>query len=158
MPFVPIIDESPESRQSEGRPYLHGSLAVRLLLTGCGNHLLVQVGGSDCRGGRPLDVDDFLTRAEGIELRRARRPVPIAEEAEANNFTVPESLQKHQEAPSRTMMCTGGDTSSLGKSLVSPLPASPSGGPVPWKTLFKAHWNGSNRPGAVNPLSGMGMP
>lgn len=194
VPFVPL--ES--SKEGEGRPYLHGSLEVRLLLSECGNRLLVRVGtGSSSSGaGRLLDVEDFITRAEAIEARRAQRPVPIAEEVDGTDHSaivaaspsphdsttvsprasttvspgastsalhgssVPESLKKHQDPLLRAMLDTGPENGVFSNSTSAFMSPSPSA-TLPWKTLFKAHWNGSGprKPGATGgSLSGMGMP
>jgi len=124
VPFVPLGLPS----EGEGVPYLHGALEVRLLLSE--GRLLARVGPAPAggAGGRTFEIDDFVTRAEAIEARRAYRPQSIAEEAEA----VPTSPTETKMDPTRSL-------SSLlhqGKEPPSSLSSA-----LPWKKLFKAHWS-----------------
>jgi len=65
-PFLPVDVQT----DSEGRAYMHGSLEVRLFLSEDGNRLLVRVGsGLAGIGGRTMEIDDFVTRAESIAAK-----------------------------------------------------------------------------------------
>lgn len=122
VPFVPL----PSPLEGEGRPYLHGSLEVRLLLSDDGNRLLVRVGVDPAGGGgRLFDIDEFIARAEAIESRRVHRPIPIAEE---EPVTAELTDGKNGKPYLRTMLGGGKD------------PSVSSGSLLPWKDLFKAHW------------------
>jgi len=144
VPFVPLD----AAAEGEGRPYVHGALEVRLCLSEDGDRLMVRVGsGPSGTGGRLMEIDDFVTRAEAIEARRAQRPKPIAEETEQLSGAASPLLSDARSGidshvsslrsealglpPPRSEAL---DTaSSAEKDLPSPLA-------VPWKSLFKAHW------------------
>jgi len=136
VPFVPL-DGSSEGR---GRPYLHGSLEVRLLLSDDATRLLVRVG----TGGRPMDIEDFIARKEAIELRRAYRPNPIAEEDSPAGGATPCQQPSPAAAPSRPMDMpaeAAKPTSTLRSLLSQSEDLQTSARSLPWKNLFKAHWD-----------------
>jgi len=126
VPFVPLD----EQMEGEGRPYLHGSLEVRLCLAPDGNDLMVRVGADpNGDGGRTMSIDEFVDRAEAIEARRVQRP--IAEEGEFMNNNAP-----FMPSPPQTAFR---DTAGIQNFLGRKDPVTASGG-TPWKKLFKAHW------------------
>jgi len=135
-PFLPVDVQT----DSEGRAYMHGSLEVRLFLSEDGNRLLVRVGsGLAGIGGRTMEIDDFVTRAESIAAKRSLRPNPIAEETEPlsglANAPAPGSLASEAREginPSSSLRAL------LGNSKESSTSTSSSA--LPWKKLFKSHW------------------
>eukprot|EP00929_Paragymnodinium_shiwhaense_P013343 TRINITY_DN1211_c2_g1_i4.p1 TRINITY_DN1211_c2_g1~~TRINITY_DN1211_c2_g1_i4.p1 ORF type:complete len:276 (-),score=49.36 TRINITY_DN1211_c2_g1_i4:93-920(-) len=146
-------------REGEGVPYLHGSLEVRLLLADDGKRLLARVCtvGAGVNGGRMLELEDFVSRAEAIEAQRAKRPVPIAEEAETQNSPGAPPLagagSSEAAVPSTLAGAPPGHPQSLRAAILGQgtektpgnSAAAPSGSNAPWKNLFKSHWTGSGR-------------
>lgn len=134
----PFVQVDAPAAEGDGLPFLFGALEVRLLLSEDCHRLLVRVG-----NGRPLELADFLARAEAIESRRlgrgaAIRPNTIAEE-EAAPPLGPVSLELLSSVSStRPPMSHLSARSPLGK---DPSFASPSPGSAQWKSLFKSHWS-----------------
>merc|ERR1712176_842641 len=90
--------------------------------------LLVRVGtGSGVASGRLMDIEDFVARAEAIEARRPHRPNPIAGETVEPSVTSPRSAEPLDPVnpPSPSL-----------HSLLAEKPQI-----LPWKNLFKAHWD-----------------
>lgn len=133
--FVPLDGPC----DSDGYPYLHGSLEVRLQLSDDGNHILIRVANSG--NGKLFEINEFIARAEAIDSkRRTPRPNTIAEESE---LTAADSMPRSDLGASFGSLSLGsqpltGRFSLSGKdSSFAPPPSTSS---QPWKQLFKAHW------------------
>jgi len=132
VPFVPLD----AAVDGEGRPYLHGALEVRLCLSEDGNRLMVRVGsGPTGVGGRLFEIEEFVNRAEAIEARRSQRPTPIAEEGAPQldppgaNSGLGMAFNVDKADMSLMTMLGRKQDADLGHSS------------LPWKKLFKSHWN-----------------
>lgn len=140
IPFVPLDGPA----EGEGKPYLYGALEVCIVLSEDGNKLLVKVnsGGST----RNFDIEEFVQRAEAFHAR----PKPIAEETEPPPAVEPSLFGLAPEpasaAPPGFLGPSADPASSppLRALLGRPLGKEMVGGDVsslPWKKLFKSHWN-----------------